>query len=67
MVGQKPVIAIMYDFDKTLCTKDMQEYDFISSINSKPKDFWKQASSLARDQEMDKILAYMYLMIRKKN
>ena len=62
---KKPVIAIMYDFDKTLCTKDMQEYDFISSINSKPKEFWKQASSLAKVQEMDKILAYMYLMIRK--
>ena len=22
----KPIIAIMYDFDKTLCTKDMQGY-----------------------------------------
>ncbi|MDD4321662.1 MAG: HAD family hydrolase [Acidaminococcaceae bacterium] len=65
MGQKKPVIAIMYDFDKTLCTKDMQEYDFISSINSVPKEFWKQASSLAKEKEMDKILAYMYLMIRK--
>ena len=22
------IIAIMYDFDKTLCTRDMQEYTF---------------------------------------
>ena len=65
MGKKKTIIAIMYDFDKTLCTKDMQEYDFISSINLKPKEFWKQASFLAKGQEMDKILAYMYLMIRK--
>ena len=25
-VMKKPIIAIMYDFDKTLCTRDMQEY-----------------------------------------
>ena len=25
-------VAIMYDFDKTLCTKDMQEYAFIPSV-----------------------------------
>ena len=29
---QKPVIAMIYDFDKTLCTKDMQEYGFIPSL-----------------------------------
>ena len=29
----KPVVAIMYDFDKTLCTKDMQDYGFIPSLN----------------------------------
>ena len=25
----KTTIGILYDFDKTLCTTDMQEYDFI--------------------------------------
>ena len=25
----KPIIGIMYDFDKTLSTTDMQNYDFI--------------------------------------
>ena len=29
---ERPVVAIMYDFDKTLCTKDMQEYGFISNM-----------------------------------
>ena len=29
---KKPIIAIMYDFDKTLCTKDMQEFGFIPKL-----------------------------------
>ncbi|MFR7880832.1 MAG: hypothetical protein ACLU5J_04645 [Christensenellales bacterium] len=30
MEKQQPIVALMYDFDKTLCAKDMQEYSFIS-------------------------------------
>ena len=25
----KTIVALIYDFDKTLCDKDMQEYSFI--------------------------------------
>ena len=25
----KPIIALLYDFDKTLCTTDMEDYAFI--------------------------------------
>lgn len=63
MAKEKPVIAIMYDFDKTLCTKDMQEYGFIPKLGMPPKEFWTEANRLA--QSMDRILAYMYLMKRK--
>lgn len=55
----------MYDFDKTLCTKDMQEYTFIPNVGLTPKDFWKESNQLAKDKKMDAILAYMYLMIEK--
>ena len=55
----------MYDFDKTLCTKDMQEYTFIPNVGLTPKDFWKESNQLAKDKQMDAILAYMYLMIEK--
>lgn len=65
MGEKKPVIAIMYDFDKTLCTKDMQEYGLIPSINWTAPKFWAKASSLAQEEHMDKILAYMYLMIKE--
>ena len=61
----KPIVAIMYDFDKTLCTKDMQEYTFIPNVGLTPKDFWKESNQLAKDKKMDAILAYMYLMIEK--
>lgn len=65
MTEERPVIAIMYDFDKTLCTKDMQEYSFIPNIKMKSEDFWSESQSLAADHKMDRILAYMYLMIDK--
>ena len=58
-------IAIMYDFDKTLCTKDMQEYSFIPKLGMSSSEFWSAADSLAKDKKMDSILAYMYLMITK--
>jgi len=65
MKNCKPIIAIMYDFDKTLCTKDMQEYSFIPDVNMRPEEFWNESNILAREKKMDGILAYMYLMIEK--
>lgn len=59
-----PVVAIMYDFDKTLCTKDMQEYTFIPSIKMEPGEFWAEATKKATEEKMDRILAYMYLMLK---
>ena len=61
----KTIVAIMYDFDRTLCTKDMQEYGFIPAVGMQPREFWAEVSSLTDAQEMDNILAYMYLMVRK--
>ncbi|NLI92703.1 MAG: hypothetical protein GX434_11005 [Peptococcaceae bacterium] len=65
MRKRRPVIALMYDFDKTLCTKDMQEYTFIPNIGMKAKDFWSESNLLAKNKKMDKILAYMYVMLDK--
>lgn len=62
---RKNVIAIMYDFDKTLCGKDMQEYTFIPNLGLEAIDFWKEADNLRRDNKMDQVLAYMYLMFKK--
>ena len=62
---QKPIIALLYDFDKTLCTQDMQNYAFIPSLGMEPKDFWLEANTFGWREHMDGILAYMYTMLRK--
>ncbi len=62
---KKPIVALMYDFDKTLCTKDMQEYGFIPSIGMEPAAFWSEVTKLTDSEQMDNILAYMYLMVEK--
>lgn len=59
----KPVLAICYDFDKTLTPDDMQAQGFIQSINLDVKDFWIRSNTLAEENDMDQTLAYMYSMI----
>lgn len=59
------IIAIMYDFDKTLSTRDMQEYTFIPNLGIKANEFWNEANKLRKDYDMDQVLCYMYLMIKK--
>ena len=61
----KQIIALLYDFDKTLCTQDMQNYAFIPSLGMEPKDFWLEANTFGWREHMDGILAYMYTMLRK--
>ena len=62
---KKPIVAIMYDFDKTLCTTDMQNYAFIPSLGMTPAEFWPVANGFGSANRMDGILAYMYTMIRE--
>lgn len=64
-----PIVAFLYDFDKTLCTTDMQDYAFIPSLGYTPKEFWAIANEFGWGNHMDGLLAYMYTMIdecRKK-
>lgn len=60
----KPIIAIMYDFDKTLCTKDMQDYGFIPSLNITESEFWSYTNKIGQSEHMDSVLAYMYAMVK---
>jgi len=61
----KAIIALLYDFDKTLCTQDMQNYAFIPSLGMAPDDFWREANQFGRGEHMDSVLAYMFTMLRK--
>jgi len=60
-----PIVAFLYDFDKTLCTTDMQNYAFIPSLGMTPAEFWPVANGFGGANRMDGILAYMYTMIRE--
>lgn len=61
----KPVVAICYDFDKTLSPDDMQAQGFIQSVGCDVNSFWKESNGIATDNDMDQNLAYMYTMMRK--
>ncbi len=61
----RPTIGILYDFDKTLCTTDMQEYDFIKNLDMNSDDFWGEAANITQTHEVEKVLAYMFVMIQK--
>lgn len=61
----KPVIAICYDFDKTLTPDDMQAQGYIQSVGFDIKDFWEKSNSLAETNDMDQNLAYMYTMVEE--
>jgi hypothetical protein len=58
-------IALCYDFDGTLSPRYMQEYGYIPQLKVPPKVFWKKAVSLAKEQEADPILCYMFLMLKE--
>ena len=61
----KPVLAICYDFDKTLSPDDMQAQGYIQSVGYDVGEFWRQTDVLAKQNEMDQNLAYMYMMVRE--
>ncbi len=57
-----PIVALIYDFDKTLSPRDMEEYSFLPGIKVEPDVFWGKCADFAREHDMDGILTYMYLM-----
>lgn len=60
-----PTIALMYDFDKTLCDQDMQNYSFIPNLNMTSDEFWNETENFSKKNYMEGILAYMYYMMYK--
>lgn len=61
----KMTVALLYDFDKTLCTSDMQNYGFIPNLGMTPDEFWALTGVVGQKHHMDKILAYMYVMVEE--
>lgn len=62
---ERPVIAICYDFDKTLSPTDMQAQGFIQSVGCDVNEFWTESNTLGEKNDMDQNLAYMLTMKQK--
>lgn len=60
-----PIVAICYDFDKTLSPQDMQNFALIPKLKCDVASFWQESNAYAEKHGMDKILAYMRLIIEK--
>ena len=61
--GDKPVLAVCYDFDKTLSPDDMQAQGYIQKVyDGDVASFWAECNRLSAEADMDSNLAYMYKM-----
>ena len=60
-----PVLAICYDFDKTLSPDDMQAQGYIQSMGYDVSQFWSESNQMAVDNDMDNNLAYMDKMVQE--
>lgn len=60
----KPIVAIMYDFDKTLSSDDMQNFGFVPSLNMTPSEFWSLTQEIGEKEGLEGTMAYMYMMVK---
>lgn len=63
--GQQPVLAICYDFDKTLSPDNMQAQGYIQSVGYDVDRFWAESDQMATENDMDGNLAYMLKMVQE--
>lgn len=58
-------IAIAYDFDGTLAPGNMQQHSFIPMLGVESGTFWKEVKTIAKENDMNEILAYMHHMLKR--
>lgn len=58
-------IAIAYDFDGTLAPGNMQQHSFIPKLSVDSGTFWKEVKTIAKENDMNEILAYMHHMLKR--
>ena len=62
---KRPILAVCYDFDKTLSPTDMQAQGYIQSVGYDVDKFWADTGVMARENDMDTNLAYMLKMAQE--
>ncbi len=57
-------VALIYDFDGTLSTTDMQDYGLIPEFGMEPKNFWPIANQWSIDNGADQVTGSMYFFVK---
>lgn len=60
---EKTVVAICYDFDKTLSVDDMQAFSFIPNLGMTAGEFWNKCDTFLKENHMDGILSFLRMML----
>src|SRR5574344_1102376 len=61
-MNKKPIVAILYDFDSTLATSDMQNFGFIPALGMTPAEFWGKTTEFSNESGVERTLSYLYMM-----
>ena len=60
-------LILIYDFDKTLSPKYMQEYGFFQALNTDNEDFMQKQIEFCIKNNSDMILSFLFLALKKAN
>ena len=60
-----PIACLIYDFDKTLSPRNMQEFSFLPEIDMPSGEFWEECRRFSVENGADAVLTYMYKMLEK--
>ena len=60
-------VAFMYDFDETLSKGYMQDYSLIPLLGEQKDVFWENVNAVGKSENMDGVLAYLYVIMQKAN
>ncbi len=61
---KKIKVALIYDFDGTLCATNMQDYGLIPAFGMSCKKFWKEANTFGDINMMEQITSSMYYVYK---
>ena len=63
-MAKKVKVALIYDFDGTLSTTDMQNYGLIPTFGMSCKTFWNKANTFGDQNMMEQITSSMYYVFK---
>ncbi|MCQ2794224.1 MAG: haloacid dehalogenase-like hydrolase [Bacilli bacterium] len=64
-MSNKPIVAIMYDYDHTLCKEDMQNYGLAPALGLTPSAYWAKVAKNTKETQCEMILSFLYSTVRQ--